>query len=238
MLRSSGPLKILTLSLLLVAGLVSLPASAQAACTATRQQVLADLNSGLTAEDIQVKYAGCVADDTTPVTGSTGTTTASPKALPFEDSEKVAAFPNPQTPTTQIITNTGSTFYEAIKTCGYHPQRKELACTIEIRQRFGFGGNVCAAAGSHEFVTFCVDYGAGLVLVNINGFHIHDEGFGVNPNWYFAAVVQSDWRLLSQPYRGQTLKARAILSWGAPVLNCVNAPTWGNQADFRIRLDP
>jgi len=237
MLRSSGLLKTLTLSSVLLAGLAGLPASAQT-CTATRQQVLADLNSGLTAEDIQAKYAGCTADDSVPVTGSTGTTTASPKALPFEGSEKVAAFPNPQTPSTEIITNTGSTFYEAIKGCGYHPQRKELACNIEIRQRFGYGGNVCAAAGSHEFVTFCVDYGVGLVLVNINGFHIHDEGFGVNPSWEFAAVVQSDWKLLSQPYKGQTLKARAILSWGAPVLNCVNAPTWGNQADFRIRLDP
>lgn len=237
MLRSSGLLKTLTLSALLLAGLAALPAPAQAICTATRQQVLADLNSGLTAEDIQAKYAGCTADDSVPVTGN-GTATASPKAMPFEGSEKVAAFPNPQAPSTEIITNTGSTVYEAIKACGYHPQRKELACTIEIRQRFGFGGNVCAAPGSHEFVTFCVDYGAGLTLVHINGFHIHDEGFGVNPNWYFAAVVQSDWRLLSQPYKGQTLKARAILSWGTPVLNCTAAPTWGNQADFRIRLDP
>jgi hypothetical protein len=36
----------------------------------------------------------------------------------------------------------------------------------------------------------------------------------------------------------QTLKARAILSWGTPVLSCNGAPTWGNQTDFRIRLDP
>jgi hypothetical protein len=217
-------LKTFTLSSILVAGLGGLPASAT--CTATRQQVLADLNAGLTAEDINAKYTGCVADDSVPVTG---TATASPK---------VASFPNPQTPSTEIITNTGSTFYEAIKGCGYHPQRKELACNIEIRQRFGFGGNVCAAAGSHEFVLFCVDYGAGLVPVNVNGFHVHDEGFGVNPSWEFAAVVQSDWKLLSQPYKGQTLKARAILSWGTPVLACNGAPTWGNQADFRIRLDP
>jgi hypothetical protein len=236
MLRSSGLLKTLTLSAMLVAGLAGLSAPAQATCVATRQQVLADLNSGLTAEDIQAKYAGCTADDTVPVSGATGT--ASPKALPFEGSEKVAAFPNPQTPSTENITNTGSTFYEAIKGCGYHPQRKELACNVEIRQRFGYGGNVCAAAGSHEFVTFCVDYGAGLALVNINGFHVHDESFGVNPSWEFAAVVQSDWKLLSQPYKGQTLKARAILSWGSPVLNCTGNPTWGNQADFRIRLDP
>jgi hypothetical protein len=228
MLRTTNRLPVLTL---LAVFLGSLPATVHAVCTATRQQVLADLNAGLTAEDINAKYSGCVANDSTPVTGSSA-------LVPSEGSEKVASFPNPQTPSTETITNTGSTLYEAIKDCGYHPQRKELGCTVEIRQRFGFGGNVCAAAGSHEFVLFCVDYGVGLVPVNVNGFHIHDEGFGVNPNWYFQAVVQSDWKLLSQPYKGQTLKARAILSWGTPVLACNGAPTWGNQADFRIRLDP
>jgi hypothetical protein len=202
-----------------------------AQCTATRQQVQADVNAGMTAEELNAKYSGCTANDSTPVTASAATVS--------EDQLAVAAVtPAPTSPASQIITNTGSTFYEALKSCGYHPQREELACTVEIRQRFGFSGPICNGPGSHEFVLFCVDYGAGLVPVNVNGFHIHDEMFGVNPNWYFAAVVQSDWRLLSLPNNGRTLKARAILSWGFPVLNCAAAPTWGNQADFRIRLDP
>ena len=196
---------------------------------------MADVNAGLTADEIAAKYNGCTADDATPASSSG--TLATSESTGYGSS--AAGTPQqPTSPPTQIITNTGSTFYEAIKSCGYHPQREELACTIEIRQRFGFSGPICNGPGSHEFVTFCVDYGAGFVLVNVNGFHIHDEMFNVNPNWYFAAVVQSDWRLLSLPNNGRTLRARAILSWAFPVLNCGGAPTWGNQADFRIRLDP
>ncbi|HEX9940525.1 MAG TPA: hypothetical protein VGG03_00800 [Thermoanaerobaculia bacterium] len=234
MLRQPGFLRIAILAVLLLLG--GLSSSFAQNCVITRQQVQSDLNAGLSPEEVSAKYSGCTADDSVQAAGTT--TAAASSEATGESAAAAAVAPGPTSPSTQIITNTGSTFYEAIKSCGYHPQREELACTIEIRQRFGFGGQICAAPGSHEFVLFCVDYGAGLVPVNINGFHIHDEAFGVNPNWYFAAVVQSDWRLLSLPNNGRTLKARAILSWGWPVFSCTAAPTWGNQADFRIRLDP
>jgi hypothetical protein len=208
---------------------------ASAQCTVTRSQVEADVAAGLTPDEIALKYAGCTASTANP-TGATGAA----KAEPQEDAPAPA--PNATAPTSLILTNTGSTFYEAIRSCGYHPQREELACTIEVRQRFGFGGPICNAPGSHEFIHFCVDYGAGLVPVHINGFHIHDEMFNIGPNWYFSAVVQSDWRLLSLPNNGRTLKARAILAWnqvlGGGANYCNLAPIWGNQADFRIRLDP
>lgn len=207
-------------------------ATVSAQCTVSRSQVEADIAAGLTPDEIAAKYAGCTASGVNP----TGTV----KPVPEEDAP--APPPGATAPTSIIITNTGNTFYEAIRSCGYHPQREELACTIEIRQRFGFGGPICNASGSHEFVHFCVDYGAGLVPVHINGFHIHDEMFNIGPNWYFAAVVQSDWRLLSLPNNGRSLKARAILAWnqvlGGGANYCNLAPIWGNQADFRIRLDP
>jgi hypothetical protein len=67
---------------------------------------------------------------------------------------------------------------------------------------------------------------------------VHDEGLGVQPRWNFSATIQSDARLLRQPNRGQTLKARVILSWELPPTSCNYRPIWGNQSDFRFRLDP
>lgn len=213
-------------SFALVAGLAAVPSDAQTnRCVVSRDQIIAERASGVSDQAIADKYAGCVAADQP------------------QPAEPVPQTPNPNDPnlppSIQIV-DTGSTFWEAIDSCGYHPQRKELACSVEVRQRFGYGGvPALQPAGSYEYVLFCVDYGAGLVPVNVNGFHIHDEAFGVQPNWYFAAVVSADELLFQQPLVGQTLKARAILSWGIPPgLNCNFVPVWGNQADFRIRLDP
>lgn len=226
------------LSLLLTLALLVVATVASAQTTVTRSQVEADIAAGLTPDQIDAKYAGSVA--------ATGTSSAELDASDAPGvlvGDAAAIVPAPITDV-EIITNTGSTAYEAIKACGYHPQREELTCTIEIRQRFGFGGQICASNGSHEFVHFCVDYGlgGGLVPVNINGFHIHDEKFGVVPNWYFSAVVQSDWKLLSQLNNGRTLRARAILAWnqvlGGGANYCGLNPIWGNRADFKIRLDP
>ena len=109
----------------------------------------------------------------------------------------------------QSIKDTGSTFYEALTSCGYHPQRKELTCPIEIRQPFGFaGGPALQPAGSYEYVLFCVNAGAGMVPVNVNGVHVHDEVHGANPNWYLSAVVPADGDLFGVPLRGQTLVQR------------------------------
>jgi hypothetical protein len=232
--RKNPGLGIVVLAAGVVMGFAGLSGlSAQSTCTVTRNQILADRAAGLTSEQIRAKYAGCTAASSTAAT-STAETVPSPADLDQPAPE------NPSNPPYQIITDTGSTAYEAITSCGYHPQREELACTVEIRQRFGFGGGIGAGPGSHEYVLFCVDYGdgAGLVPVHTNGFHIHDEGFGVNPNWYFSAIVQSNDRLLGLANNGITLKARAILSWAVPPAGCFGAPWWGNQADFRIRLDP
>jgi hypothetical protein len=145
-------------------------------------------------------------------------------------------------PYNQSITNPGgsNTSFEAIEACGYNPQRKEATCPIQIRQPTGFGGMICAASGSWEFVLLCVDFGAGLVPINVNGFHVYDSTLA--PNWDFAAVIQSNATLMDQQYTGQALPARAILSWMVnPMVGpvpCNFVPTWGNRSDFRIRLDP
>ncbi len=186
----------------------------QAKCTVSRGQVLESLRAGVSSEELVKKYRGCIAEELseTHIANAVG----------------------------QSIKDTGSTYYEALTSCGYHPQRKELTCPIEIRQPFGFGGPpALQPAGSYEYVLFCIQTpGGGLVPVNTNGVHVHDEAFGANPNWYMTAVVPANRALFSQPLQGQTLRARAILSWGIPPAGCNATPIWGNQADFRVRLDP
>ena len=138
----------------------------------------------------------------------------------------------------QIITNTGSIRYEALESCGYHPQREEFACSISVRQRFGFAGYPAIGAGSNEWVLICLDYGNGLMPMDTASVHVHDEPHGKSPYWYYAAIVQADETLQKQVQKGQTLRARAILSWAAQPTDCSYQPVWGNQADFRIKLDP
>ena len=200
-------------------------------CLVSRDEVVRDIQEGLSEQELSKKYAGCRDADTH----------NDPAGVPHVDDLVIT--PNGFK---QVITNTGSTFWEAITSCGYHPQRKELTCPIEIRQRFGYGGPpAIQPAGSFEYVQFCVDMGTGLGLrpVNVSGVHLHDEVFGVAPNWYLTAVVAADGDrhpdLFVAPLNGRTLKARAILSWGInPFGRCNFIPIWGNQADFHIRLDP
>jgi hypothetical protein len=138
----------------------------------------------------------------------------------------------------QVITNTGNVHYEGLESCGYHPQREEFTCSMAIKQRFGFAGQPAIGPGSNEWVTICVDYGNGYELVDTASVHVHDEAVGQRPNWYFSAIVQANEKLQAQIQKGQTLRARAILSWSSPARHCKYRPVWGNQADFRIRLDP
>jgi hypothetical protein len=226
---------------LVVAAQLSNPAPSSAqSCTVTRDQLAADVNAGLSPDEINAKYTGCVAADL--ASGSADTV-----AGEFADALAATAIipsplPPPSQQSTMIVTYPpgSSVFYEELKACGYHPQREELDCTVEIKQRFGFIGVPAIGAGSNEFVLFCVDYadGLGLVPVHTNGVHVHDEAFGVQPKWYFGLVVQSNPRLLALVNNGRTLKARAILSWNVPPTACNRVPVWGNWLDFRIRLDP
>lgn len=192
----------------------SLPVRAQV-CAVSRTQIAADLAAGVSADDLAAKYADCVATD----------------------QAASATMPVPVVSPSETISYTGSTYYEAIKSCGYQPQREEANCAVEIRQSFGYGGSI-GAPGSHEFLLFCVDYGSGLVPVNTNGVHVHDERQGASPMWSFSATIQSNATLLQLPNNGRTLKGRVILSWAFPPRSCTSRPTWGNQSDFRFRLDP
>ena len=213
-------MKATILTTLAAGALMTLAVDASAAtCVVSRDEVAKAIEAGVPVKELAASLEGCVAADAEGPVGKDALTTVNAIG--------------------QSIKDTGSTFYEALTSCGYHPQRKELTCPIEIRQPFGFaGGPALQPAGSYEYVLFCVNSGAGLVPVNVNGVHVHDEVHGANPNWYLSAVVSADGDLFSVPLRGQTLRARAILSWAVPPAGCNAIPVWGNQADFRIRLDP
>lgn len=211
----------------------SVTASAQTSCTVSRDQVLADAAAGDSDETIRARYAGC-----------TAAIPSGQAQLSFATRSDQTLAPPPQVPifASESISNPGnsSTYWEAIKSCGYHPQREEAACTIEIRQRFGYGGPPAINGGSFEWLLFCVDFGGGYVPINTSGLHIHDEPFGVQPNWSQAAIIQANPQLQGLNNNGQTVaRARVIMSWFLnPNNNCNYVPIWGNRSDFRFKLDP
>ena len=226
MSRSMGYLRLVVsgFALLLLAGFQSL----QAQCP-SRSVVEAELANGVTGEELYTKYGNCG------VSSSGTLSSALDVAYSNEDVELGVDALN-------VIINppNSSQFWEALQACGYHPQREEAECAIDIRQSFGFGGAIGAGAGSHEWVLFCAGIGAGgaLVPINISGVHIHDAP-GQNPRWDFGVAIQANPALHQRLNNGATLQARAILSWAiVPPLNCNWAPVWGNWANFRIRLDP
>ncbi|MDM8557537.1 hypothetical protein [Candidatus Parabeggiatoa sp. HSG14] len=157
----------------------------------------------------------------------------------------------------------GSTAYEYLKDCGYHPQRREFDCVVEKRRRHGYGGTPPQSQGSFEWVKVCVYYplsstssgppastlsvGQQLLgnwnIVNTSAVHVHDEQYGAKPPWNYSVVVQADPKLHRQLMTGKTMYARAVLSWFYPVStdNACNPKwwwSWGNVIKFRIKLDP
>lgn len=218
----------LSLAILALAPFTTLNAQT---CTVTRSQALADLAAGMTEAEIGARYAGCVANDS-----------AAQVLLRSVGPTNLVAAPQALVVASETISNPGnsSTAYEAIKSCGYHPQREEAACTIEIRQRFGYGGVPAIGTGTHEWLLFCVNFGGGYVPIHTSALHVHDEPFGVDPRWSQAGVVQANPQLHALANNGQTVgRARIILSWLVnPNNNCNFVPVWGNRSDFRFKIDP
>ena len=132
-----------------------------------------------------------------------------------------------------------STLYESLRSCGYHPQREELDCSIEQRQRFGYGGVGPAPAGSFWVTRFCyVDPPTGAVLSHVSATHTNDHAAGPPPPYYFGAVVQPQIGLHLTPNLGQNVLGWAIMSWVIVPPNCFALPFWGEATVFNFRLDP
>lgn len=216
------PIACLLAAAILLPGQVTAQTSDECDSKALREQITELIHAGAPQEEIEAKAADCAR--TEPLRGEG-------ELLLSNQAEA------------QTTTPTGSIFWEQIDACGYHPQRRELDCAVEVTQRFGFAGTPPGAPGfngpgSWEWIQFCVDFGAGLVPINLSAVHVHDEAYGVNPPWYYGISVQANPALHTALVNGQTLRARAILSWTLIPTGCNFIPIWGNQADFRIKLDP
>ena len=133
------------------------------------------------------------------------------------------------------LTYLGSTYYEQMRCCGYDPQKRLFGCPVEIKQPFGFGP--APFPGSAEYVLSCVDLGGGYQPVALDKVHLADAVSG-SPVWNFAVIARATEKLAQQPLKGQTLRARSILSWNLVPTDCSYAPIWGNVIDYKIRLDP
>lgn len=152
----------------------------------------------------------------------------------------------------------GSVAYEQLRACGFYPQETRLECALDIKQRFGYGGNI-GGFGSFEFVYFCVDWNCDgqfnpAEAVGMGIVHMHDESGGGSPTWQYAVYRDIDPPGQRSPQclvrtgpggpgvvtqtNGPTHAARAILSWFSPPTSCNYSPFWGNVLDFRIRFDP
>src|SRR5438034_4680264 len=54
----------------------------------------------------------------------------------------------------------GNTKYEELTCVGFNPDLNRLEATLQIKQSFGYRGNLCTA-GSTEYVRFFINYGGG-----------------------------------------------------------------------------
>lgn len=132
----------------------------------------------------------------------------------------------------------GSTFYEQMNGCGYHPQIGVAACDVEVKRTTWYGNY---PAGSNEHVTFCFQCGGGWTAVP-GAVHVTNDISGAAPSYGFMAYAVAP--PLCPPPGGGTgvaFQVRATLSWAVPAGNpCANNPTlvWGNQITFDTRDDP
>lgn len=129
----------------------------------------------------------------------------------------------------------GNTSFEKMRCCGYDPQKKLFGCPIEVLLPVGFG--TAPFPGSYENVLTCVDFGAGFEPVARDRVHLANAVSG-SPIWNFAVIAKAGGRLAELPLKGQTLRARSILSWGFMPSSCGFRPYWGDVIDYQIRLDP
>jgi hypothetical protein len=216
------------------------PAAAQTACDETvRQQFLTEVEDGATEAKLEAGYAQCRQNLEPPVCS-----TQTAELAGFGLDEK-----------TKTVTNNGSIFYERMNGCGYHPQAETLACDVEVRQRFGYGG---FPGGSNEHVLFCLDCNrdGAWDYASLGSVHVTDDVSGGPLSFYFNVSATTWAAPLRNPNtpppnfvnctvnNGAAIDVKAVLSWALrpdPVnlTSCYTfRPFWGNSFVFTARNDP
>jgi len=195
----------------------------------SREEVAKALQAGIEPEQISEIHSACY-----------------PPVEPvFNEDEEAKAASEVQNELNFVI-STWNIYYEELTDCGYHPQRRELVCVVKLKQQSGYGGTppYPANMGSFEWVKFCVfhfTHPIGWESVNISAVHVHDRPeIAMLPPYYYGVVIQANPRLHQALVNGQTLWARAALSWGAlPSAQAWCPPGyWGNSKFLKIKLDP
>ena len=132
----------------------------------------------------------------------------------------------------------GSTFYEQMNGCGYHPQIGVAACDVEVKRTTWYGNY---PTGSNEHVTFCFFCGGGWIPVP-GSVHVTNDISGTQPSYGFMAfAVAPNACPVPGGGTGVSFPIRATLSWAVPAGNpCSNNPSlvWGNRITFDTRDDP
>lgn len=132
--------------------------------------------------------------------------------------------------------------YESIGCVGFQPQQNTLEAVINIRQSFGYGGGVCSS-GSLEYVRFYVSYDGGATWDDqgLRSFRVHDAPSSVRGTAPLEfAVTRPFTPRRNYCFQNNTLRVRAILSWGvAPLANDPDyIPVWGSVAEANVQADP
>lgn len=143
-----------------------------------------------------------------------------------------------------VLKIVGDTTYEQLTCVGYNLNLSVIEATVQVKLPTGYGGNLCSP-GTHEYVRFFVDYGAGWIDIGVGGFNIHDLPSGVDcarqPDKPLSYVVTLPFEPRRDPCGRPLLpNVRAILSWQIvpPAGNPNWLPIWGNRLDRHIQIKP
>lgn len=130
--------------------------------------------------------------------------------------------------------------YEEIVSVGLNPAQDTLGAVIHVKQKQGYGGDLCQY-GSMEYVSFFADYsndGAfesylGTVSVKVNDIqNMPSEGLN------YCVFLKNDFtKRLKYCNDPQVIRIRAILSWSTPPnQNPEQQVHWGNRVDTLVQL--
>ena len=137
----------------------------------------------------------------------------------------------------------GNTKYEELTCVGFNPDLNRLEATLQIKQSFGYRGNLCTA-GSTEYVRFFINYGGGWEDVGVAAVNVHDipdqQDCSKLPTKPLVYVVTHTLDPKRDFCRHPVLPTvRAILSWeSVPGTNPNQPPVWGNVLDRHIQIKP
>lgn len=197
-----------------------------------RAAFAASVDAGATEEELEAQFGHCRNAFSEPVC-TAGTSPSTAKALTSRAGE-------PRNVVSQVKSFLNSnTYYERMNGCGYHPQGEMVACDVEIRQLWGYGG---FPGGTNEYVRYCLDCNRDNIwdYTTLGFVHVTDNiAAGPVPSWYHLAYATTFAApALCTNNDGQQTNVRAILSWAWVPPNCNSRPYWGNTINFTARRDP